>query len=349
MHLIGNASRQRSPVPANPLDDATGGAPRSGQGASRVRARRPARAVESDTRVLLHPTAAGAPGRRSRFSPPENWRPILEDGCPKPAVGDAASHAPYGHRAVVRAFLAAKHLVLPSPAFGAVEDDEMPRLRRSAAWREAPSFSSGSSKLFQTCPERQPTPPGVRAGRIRSRIRAETASPRLRGHRRMRPASRIPPIHQAPLQRVHPRSTRVYLESGEPLQVARRSRGRRIRRASDHPPSPVHDRLKRMSLHAAHGATTGRRPLAPPVRSRNIGRVIGRVNIGRVIGRVGFGGSTMSGLRHPSFLPALLTMVLVTIRSQAPAAPRVALVIGNASQAHAPSTPSIEREDEVYE
>ena len=35
----------------------------------------------------------------------------------------------------------------------------------------------GSSKLFQTCPERQPTPPGVRAGRIRSRIRAENRLP----------------------------------------------------------------------------------------------------------------------------------------------------------------------------
>ena len=45
----------------------------------------------------------------------------------------------------------------------------------------------------------------------------------------------------------------------------------------------------------------------------------------------------MSGLRHPSFLPALLTMVLTTICSQAPAAPRVALVIGNASYAHAPA------------
>ena len=45
----------------------------------------------------------------------------------------------------------------------------------------------------------------------------------------------------------------------------------------------------------------------------------------------------MSGLRHPSFLPALLTMVLVTMCSQASAAPRVALVIGNASYAHAPA------------
>ena len=45
----------------------------------------------------------------------------------------------------------------------------------------------------------------------------------------------------------------------------------------------------------------------------------------------------MSGLRHPSFLPALLTVVLITICSQAPAAPRVALVIGNASYAHVPA------------
>ena len=45
----------------------------------------------------------------------------------------------------------------------------------------------------------------------------------------------------------------------------------------------------------------------------------------------------MSELRHPSFLPALLTLVLVTICGQASAAPRVALVIGNASYAHAPA------------
>ena len=45
----------------------------------------------------------------------------------------------------------------------------------------------------------------------------------------------------------------------------------------------------------------------------------------------------MSGLRHPSFLPALLTIVLTTICTQAPAAPRVALVIGNASYAYAPA------------
>ena len=45
----------------------------------------------------------------------------------------------------------------------------------------------------------------------------------------------------------------------------------------------------------------------------------------------------MSGLRRRSFLPALLTVVLITICSQAPAAPRVALVIGNASYAHAPA------------
>ena len=45
----------------------------------------------------------------------------------------------------------------------------------------------------------------------------------------------------------------------------------------------------------------------------------------------------MSGLRHPSFLPALLAMVLVTMCAQARAAPRVALVIGNASYAHAPA------------
>ena len=45
----------------------------------------------------------------------------------------------------------------------------------------------------------------------------------------------------------------------------------------------------------------------------------------------------MSGLRRRSFLPALVTVVLVTICAQAPAAPRVALVIGNASYAHAPA------------
>ena len=42
----------------------------------------------------------------------------------------------------------------------------------------------------------------------------------------------------------------------------------------------------------------------------------------------------MSGLRHPSFLPALLAMVLVTMCAQARAAPRVALVIGNAAYEH---------------
>ena len=57
----------------------------------------------------------------------------------------------------------------------------------------------------------------------------------------------------------------------------------------------------------------------------------------------------MSGLRHPSFRPALLTIVRITICSQVPAAPRVVLVIGNASCARAQCTPSIEREDEVYE
>ena len=45
----------------------------------------------------------------------------------------------------------------------------------------------------------------------------------------------------------------------------------------------------------------------------------------------------MSGLRHSSFIPALLTMALATICTHAMAAPRVALVIGNASYAHAPA------------
>ena len=45
----------------------------------------------------------------------------------------------------------------------------------------------------------------------------------------------------------------------------------------------------------------------------------------------------MSGTRHPSLLPGLTAIVLAAICGQALAAPRVALVIGNASYAHAPA------------
>jgi len=45
----------------------------------------------------------------------------------------------------------------------------------------------------------------------------------------------------------------------------------------------------------------------------------------------------MSGIRHPSILSGLTAIVLATVCCQALAAPRVALVIGNASYEHAPT------------
>ena len=45
----------------------------------------------------------------------------------------------------------------------------------------------------------------------------------------------------------------------------------------------------------------------------------------------------MSGIRHPSILSGLIAIVLATVCCQALAAPRVALVIGNASYAHVPT------------